>query len=71
MKLLLFIGLILIAAGGYVVFRGLNYTSQRSVLKLGEFEASLEEKRAVPAWAGAIAIAGGLALVVAGTRRRG
>jgi len=70
MKPLLFVGLILIAAGGYVVFRGLNYTSQRSVLKLGEFEASLEEKRAVPAWAGAIAIAGGLALVVAGARRR-
>jgi len=71
MKPLLFVGLILIAAGGFVVFRGLNYTSQRSVLKLGEFEASLEEKRAVPAWAGAITIAGGLALVVVGARRRG
>jgi hypothetical protein len=71
MKPLLFVGLILIAAGGFVVFRGLNYTSQRSVLKLGEFEASLEEKRAIPAWAGAIAIAGGLALVVVGARRRG
>lgn len=64
-------GILLLAVGGFIVFRGLSYTSDRSVFRVGEFEASLEERRAVPAWVGGVAAAAGLVLLVAGSRRRG
>ncbi len=71
MKLLTLVGIVLIALGGFILVRGLSYSSDRSVLKVGEFQATLEEKRAVPTWAGAIAIVGGIVLVIAGSRRQG
>jgi len=40
------------------------------VLKVGDFQASAEERRDVPAWAGALAIAAGIVLLVAGSRGR-
>jgi drug/metabolite transporter (DMT)-like permease len=64
------VGILLIIAGAFVLIRGLSYTSQRSVLKVGDLKASVEEKHAIPAWVGGLAIVGGLALVLAGTRRR-
>ncbi|HUF36505.1 MAG TPA: hypothetical protein VMN37_11185 [Gemmatimonadales bacterium] len=64
-------GLALIAVGAFILFRGLTYTADRSVIKVGEFEASVEEQRAVPAWLGGLAVVAGLVLVVAGSRRRG
>jgi hypothetical protein len=70
MKPSLLIGIVLLLLGGFVVVRGLSYTSERSVLKVGDLKASVEEKRSVPTWAGALAIVGGLALVIAGSRRK-
>jgi hypothetical protein len=64
------VGIVLLLVGGVIVFRGVNYGSQRSVLKLGDFEASVEEHRAVPVWVGGVAIVVGLGLVVAGMGRR-
>lgn len=65
------VGLVLVAVGGFILIRGLSYTSDRSVFKVGDIEASLEQKRSVPAWAGGLAAAAGLVLIVAGSRRRG
>jgi len=45
MRSLTLIGILLTGLGGFILFRGLTYSSQRSVLKLGDFEATLEEKR--------------------------
>jgi hypothetical protein len=70
MKPSLVIGIVLVLLGGFVLVRGLSYSSDRQVLKVGDIKASVEEKRAVPTWVGAIAIVGGLALVVAGSRRK-
>jgi hypothetical protein len=70
MRPVLVIGVILIVAGTYSLVRGLTYTSLRSVLKIGELEATVEEKKTVPAWLGAVALAGGAALVVASLKRR-
>jgi hypothetical protein len=64
-------GLALLAVGAFILFRGLNYTADRSVVKIGEFEASMEARRSVPAWIGGVAAAAGLVLLVAGSRRRG
>ena len=68
MKPLIVAGILLAVLGGVIVFRGLTYQSQRSVLKVGEFQASVEERRQIPTWVGVVAIVGGLALVVAGSR---
>jgi hypothetical protein len=63
-------GLLLLVFGAFVLLRGLSFTSQKSVLKVGDFQASVEERRDVPAWAGALAIAAGIVLLVAGGRGR-
>jgi drug/metabolite transporter (DMT)-like permease len=71
MRLSLVAGVLLIVGGVVVMARGFAYTSQRSVLKVGDFEATLEEKRAVSPWFGAGAIVLGLVIILAGERRRG
>jgi hypothetical protein len=71
MRPLTLAGLVLLVLGGYVLLRGLSFTSQKSVIKVGDFKASVEERREVPAWVGAVALAGGIVLLVSGTRRRG
>ena len=71
MRPLTIAGLVLLVLGGFVLLRGLSFTSQKSVFKVGDFQASVEERREVPPWLGAVAVASGIALLLAGTRRRG
>jgi hypothetical protein len=71
MRPLTLAGLVLLVLGGFVLLRGLSYTSQKSVLKVGDFQATMEERQTVPPWIGAVAVAGGIVLLVAGSRRRG
>jgi hypothetical protein len=70
MKPLVLVGLLIAAVGGVVVFRGLTYTKDKSVLEVGGLKASIEEKRTVPTWVGIVALVGGLGLAVAGAGRR-
>lgn len=63
-------GLLLLAAGLYVALHGVSYSSHRSDLRVGDFRASLEEQRVIPAWMGWAGAGLGLALVVAGMRSR-
>lgn len=62
-------GLVLVAAGVFLVYPGLTYTSRRSVVDLGDFHASVEEQHRVPGWIGGAVIAGGILLLAAGRRR--
>jgi hypothetical protein len=64
-------GIVLAALGAFVLLNGASFTTRRDVLKVGPVEASVQEKQAVPAWAGGVALVLGLGLVVAGARRRG
>ena len=70
MRPLSFVGLALVAAGAFVLVRGLSFTSQKSVLKVGDFQASVEEHRTVPPWVGGLLVAGGILLIAGGSRRR-
>lgn len=70
MKAKLITGVVCAGLGIFILVRGLNYGYQRSVMRVGEFQASVEEHRAIPPWVGAVAIAGGLLLVGAGLRSR-
>ena len=71
MRPLTIAGLVLLVLGGFVLLRGFSFSSQKSVLKVGDFQATVEERREMPPWLGAVAVAGGIALLLAGTRRRG
>jgi len=71
MRPLTLTGLALLVLGGFVLLRGLSYTSQKSVLKVGDFHATVEERQTVPPWIGAVAVVAGIVLLVAGSRRRG
>lgn len=68
MKAGVIVGIVLIAAGIFVVAGQAKYSSDREVVKIGGLEASVKETRLVPPWAGAVAIAVGGVLVFAGLR---
>ena len=71
MKPQLIAGILLVALGAFIVLRGLNYGSERSVLRVGEFQTSVDVQRPSPTWLGVVAIVGGMLLVGAGARKRG
>jgi UDP-N-acetylmuramyl pentapeptide phosphotransferase/UDP-N-acetylglucosamine-1-phosphate transferase len=64
------IGIVLLVLGAFVVFRGMSYSSRDEVLKVGDVKASVESKKAVPTWAGGLAIVAGIALIATGMKRR-
>jgi len=70
MRPLSLLGILLLAVGAFIVFRGASYKSKDEVLKVGDLKASVEQKHAVPTWAGGAAIVAGVVLVAAGMRRR-
>jgi hypothetical protein len=70
MKPFVVAGIVLVVLGSFILFRGLSYPAQRSVMKVGDLQVSAEEQRSIPAWVGGVAIVGGLLLAVGGARKR-
>ncbi|HEU4700599.1 MAG TPA: hypothetical protein VFS40_15550 [Gemmatimonadales bacterium] len=71
MRPLALAGLVLMALGAFLLFRGFSYTSKRDVVKLGPISAQVEEQHTLPTWVGGAVLVVGLGLVVAGMGRRG
>jgi hypothetical protein len=71
MKITVVLGVVLIAAGAFLVFRGGSFTSRRDVLDVGGLTVTAEEKRPISPWIGAVVLIGGVALVMVGARRKG
>ncbi len=72
MKPLPLIGVVLIVLGLVaLVYQGVNYTSRETVLDIGPLHATAERQKTLPLSPvlGIAALAGGLVLVVAGSRR--
>ena len=63
-------GVLLLGLGIASTLGLLEFTERKEVLKIGEFEASVERQRSLPPWAGIVAIVAGTALVVAGAMRK-
>jgi UDP-N-acetylmuramyl pentapeptide phosphotransferase/UDP-N-acetylglucosamine-1-phosphate transferase len=64
------IGIVLLVLGAFIVFRGMSYSDRDEVLKVGDVKASVESKKAVPTWAGGLAIVAGIALLATGMKRK-
>ena len=64
------VGIVLVVLGAFVLFRGMTYKSKDEVLKVGDLKASVEQKHAVPTWAGGVALVAGLVLLAGGMKRR-
>ena len=69
MRILLFLGAMLIAGGLFVLIKAPSYSSEKSVFKIGDVEAKVSQQQEIPAWAGGAALAVGVALVVVGARK--
>lgn len=63
-------GAVLAAAGLFILIRGLSYTKEESVFKVGELEAKVKQEQRVPEWIGGLALGAGVVLVFMGLRRR-
>lgn len=70
MRPLSLVGILLLALGVFIVFRGMTYKSRDEVVRVGDLKASVEEKRAVPTWVGGVAIVAGIVLLAGGMKRR-
>lgn len=66
----LLLGVLLLAIGAVIVLHGLTAGTQRSVIRVGDVQTSVETRRSVPTWVGAFALVGGALLVGGGLRRR-
>lgn len=72
MRSLMILGAILIALGVVALaYEGITYTRSRTVIDIGPIQAKVEEKRTIPLSPvlGGLALASGIILVLAGTRR--
>jgi uncharacterized membrane protein len=73
MKLITLTGILLILFGAVILaYQGFTYTKREKVLDLGPIEATKETRKTVPIppILGGLALAGGVALVVVGARKR-
>jgi len=66
------IGIVLIALGALALaYEGITYTTRETVVDLGPLRATVDRQKTfrVPPLLGALAVAGGIALVIVGARK--
>lgn len=64
------LGVILVAAGLFLILRPPSYPHQESVFKMGDIEATVQDRRTVPEWVGGVLLGAGGVLVIVGVMRR-
>jgi hypothetical protein len=72
MKPVMLVGIILIVLGLVALaYKGITYTTQEEVAKIGPLEAKVQKEKTIPLppILGGLALASGLVLVVIGTRK--
>ncbi|MGH7277475.1 MAG: DUF3185 domain-containing protein [Candidatus Rokuibacteriota bacterium] len=73
MKPIVVVGIVLIVLGALALaYQGITYTSQEKVVDLGPLKVEAEREKTIPLppLLGGLAMAGGIVLVVVGSRRR-
>lgn len=74
MKPMMMIGIALIILGVVgLIFQGISYTTREKVVDLGGLQVTAEKEKTIPipAILGALALAGGIAMVVVTSRKKG
>ena len=72
MKPVILVGVALIVLGVLALaYQGITYTTREKVIDLGAFTASVDKERSIPLppIVGALALAGGVVLVIVGARK--
>jgi drug/metabolite transporter (DMT)-like permease len=69
MRAIQILGALLIAGGLYVLIKAPSYSSDKSLFKVGDVQATVQQSHEIPAWAGGAALAAGVVLVVVGSRK--
>jgi hypothetical protein len=69
MRTLQILGAVLVAAGLFLIVRPPTYPHQESVFKLGDIEATVQDKRTVPGWVGGVLLGAGCVLVIVGLKK--
>jgi uncharacterized membrane protein len=69
MRVLQILGVLLIFGGLFVLIKSPSYSSEKSLLKIGDVEAKVSQERAIPPWTGGAGIAAGVILIVVGARK--
>ena len=73
MKPITLIGIVLVVLGALALaYQGINYTRQEKVLDIGPIHATAEthERIPLPPVIGGLALVGGIALLIVGTRQK-
>jgi uncharacterized membrane protein len=73
MKPIFWVGILLIVLGALALaYQGFDYTHQEKVLDVGPIHATAEEQKhvAIPPVVGGLVLAGGIALVIVGARKK-
>ena len=73
MKPIAIVGLVLIVLGlGALAYQRISYTTRETIIDIGPVHATAERQKtvALPPVVGIVAVAGGVALLVAGLRKR-
>jgi hypothetical protein len=69
MRVLQILGAILILGGLFVLIKSPSYSSDKSVLKIGDVEAKVSQEHAIPPWVGGAGVVAGVILIVVGARK--
>ena len=63
-------GILLSVLGAFILIKGVSYTREESVFKLGGIEAKMQQEHRIPEWIGGLGLGAGLVLVVLGLKKR-
>jgi len=69
MRVLQILGVLMILGGLFVLIKSPSYSSEKSLLKIGDVEAKVSQEHAIPPWVGGAGIAAGVILIVVGARK--
>ena len=70
MRIYQFLGVLLILAGVFILWKRPTYMTRQDVVRIGDFKASMDQQESVPIWWGAAGVGAGVVLLLAASRRR-
>jgi len=70
MRLNQIVGLLLIVAGVFVLWKRPTYATRQDVVRIGDFKASVDQQESIPPLWGAAGIGAGVVLLLVAARRR-